>query len=375
MNCNRHVVNFLICFGLFTCAALAQNEVGRWTIGGRGGANVWISDYNQDKIGDGGEIMLRYGITTMFSAGIVAGYEELKTYQDPISQYPLLKDPYLKAHAIPVSMDAYFHFAPDAGIDPYLYAGLGAMLYKRVNGVDSYVPNSRFYTTVLVPMGIGAGIPVSNYVSLVADVGYRVTDDYVDYIKAGKLDGFVSAKIGVNFTIGGSDRTVVVEAPPYIPPPDTVVKTVVVPAPPVVIKDTVVVPAPPVVVKDTVVVERPLVLERGKTVILKGINFETGKATLTADSKEILQKAYDALVANPDVEVEIVGHTDSVGNRAYNRDLSIRRAKAVKAWMVNMGIAPLRMTTSGRGMDEPIDVNSTAEGRANNRRIEFRVKK
>jgi len=81
------------------------------------------------------------------------------------------------------------------------------------------------------------------------------------------------------------------------------------------------------------------------------------------------------MVASPDVQVEIAGHTDSVGSRVYNRDLSVRRARAVKAWLVNAGISSSRMTTIGKGYDEPADVNSTVEGRAHNRRIEFRVKK
>lgn len=64
-----------------------------------------------------------------------------------------------------------------------------------------------------------------------------------------------------------------------------------------------------------------------------------------------------------------------MGSKVYNRDLSTRRAKSVKAWLVKAGIRASRMTTVGKGMDEPMDVNSTAEGRANNRRIEFLVKK
>ncbi len=70
-----------------------------------------------------------------------------------------------------------------------------------------------------------------------------------------------------------------------------------------------------------------------------------------------------------------MGHTDNVGSAAYNKKLSFRRADAVKAWMIKKGISAKRLSVAGKCLDEPIDDNSTAEGRMNNRRIEFRVLK
>jgi outer membrane protein OmpA-like peptidoglycan-associated protein len=122
-------------------------------------------------------------------------------------------------------------------------------------------------------------------------------------------------------------------------------------------------------------VDTVIVLERGKTVILKGVTFEFNKATLTTASETILGMAYNALVASPDVSVLIVGHTDNVGGAAYNKKLSLRRAETVKSWMIRKGIATKRLTVAGKGFDEPIDDNTTAAGRDNNRRIEFRVLK
>ncbi|HLP15397.1 MAG TPA: OmpA family protein [Bacteroidota bacterium] len=114
-------------------------------------------------------------------------------------------------------------------------------------------------------------------------------------------------------------------------------------------------------------------LEKGKKVVLRGINFETGKATLTKDSDQALQAALDALKANPDVNVEISGHTDNVGSARQNQSLSLRRAQAVKNWLVKNGIPSRRLRTVGKGADEPVADNSTPEGRAENRRIEFYV--
>lgn len=121
------------------------------------------------------------------------------------------------------------------------------------------------------------------------------------------------------------------------------------------------------------VLKEIIVLEKGKTVVLKGVHFASGKATLTRDSEETLGKAFDALEADWDVDVLIVGHTDNVGRTQYNKNLSVRRAESVKRWLVTKGIAASRLTVAGKGMDEPIDDNRTAKGRAANRRIEFRV--
>ena len=122
-------------------------------------------------------------------------------------------------------------------------------------------------------------------------------------------------------------------------------------------------------------VDTVIVLFRGKTVILKGIYFESGKSALTMGSETTLRAALNALLASPDVNVLIVGHTDKVGRAAYNKKLSLRRAQTVKSWLVREGISMKRLTVAGKGFDEPIDDNSTSEGRANNRRIEFRVLK
>jgi len=116
-----------------------------------------------------------------------------------------------------------------------------------------------------------------------------------------------------------------------------------------------------------------IILEKGKKVILRGVNFETNKATLTGDSQDILEVAYNSLVANPDVQVEISGHTDSMGSDEYNQALSLRRAQAVKNWLVQRGIKSDRMKTVGKGEKEPVASNDTTDGRAENRRIEFYV--
>jgi outer membrane protein OmpA-like peptidoglycan-associated protein len=76
----------------------------------------------------------------------------------------------------------------------------------------------------------------------------------------------------------------------------------------------------------------------------------------------------------PDIDVEIVGFTDDVGSKAYNLDLSLRRAESVRDYMVTQGIDGRRLSVAGRGMADALVSNSTPEGRAVNRRVEFVVR-
>lgn len=106
---------------------------------------------------------------------------------------------------------------------------------------------------------------------------------------------------------------------------------------------------------------------------LEGVNFDFGKDTLRRESMTKLDKAVEIMSKHPSVKVEISGHTDSVGGRETNMNLSQRRADAVKRYLVEKGIAADRIETRGAGPDEPIDSNKSDSGRARNRRIEFKV--
>jgi outer membrane protein OmpA-like peptidoglycan-associated protein len=367
-------------------SAFAQDLEGRWVLGFHGGGNLWVTDYNTSVIGPGGLVMLRYGISPAFSAGLLAGYEELKTRQEPT----LPGRSYLKLHAIPASAVVWVHFASGHTVNPYVYAGLGAMLYKRLDGGGVYIPDSKFITSVHAPVGVGLEIFPSKSVSIALDLGYRVTDDYTDAIKSGKLGGYATAKLGVNIYFGTSDTET-----QRLRDAEARRLRELAEAEALRLKQQAAADAEARRIKDLADAEARrlkdladaearrlaeqrhrdtvIVLEKGKTVVLKGVNFEFNKATLTRDSEIILGRALSALNASPDLRVLIVGHTDHVGSAAYNRDLSLRRANSVKSWLVNRGISAKRLTVAGKGEDEPIDTNETEAGRSNNRRVEFRV--
>lgn len=108
------------------------------------------------------------------------------------------------------------------------------------------------------------------------------------------------------------------------------------------------------------------------TYVFDNILFELNKAVLKKDSYPILDKIAAALNADPELKVEIQGHTDIYGAHDYNMGLSQRRADAVKTYLEDKGVDGARMTTMGFGPDQPIDTNKTKAGRARNRRVEFK---
>ncbi|MFN8625806.1 MAG: TonB-dependent receptor [Candidatus Binatia bacterium] len=111
-----------------------------------------------------------------------------------------------------------------------------------------------------------------------------------------------------------------------------------------------------------------------KKIVLRSVHFDFDKATLKADAKPILDEAVQVLKQEGSVDIIVEGHTDSVGTDQYNLGLSRRRAETVRTYLVDHGIAKSRITAEGMGEAKPVASNDTADGRAQNRRVELHVK-
>lgn len=105
--------------------------------------------------------------------------------------------------------------------------------------------------------------------------------------------------------------------------------------------------------------------------VLAGVNFATNTATLTQSSRFILDEVAKSLNDNPEVRVEVSGHTDNTGSRALNVRLSQARAESVKKYLVDHGVAADRLEAKGYAWDRPVATNKTVAGRAMNRRTEL----
>jgi outer membrane protein OmpA-like peptidoglycan-associated protein len=280
-------------------------------------------------------------------------------------------------------------------LNPYLYGGFGVAKVMKNN--SSILP--------FIPLGVGAQTKITNGVLLDINGGYTVVlSDNLDGIARsnnntnsltnGKHDGFYGFTIGLMFSIGKDEEEVDTKKQELDAAEARRIKELAAAeavrvkqkaeADAALTKQKADSDAAAKLAKEAAAADARLlatlqgrdtviILEKGKSVVIRGINFEFNKATLVKDSETILWRAYNALKANPAVSVVITGHTDNIGTQESNQKLSLERAQTVRNWLVEKGIASNRMRTIGRGQNEPVNLNDTEEGRAQNRRIEFFV--
>lgn len=111
-------------------------------------------------------------------------------------------------------------------------------------------------------------------------------------------------------------------------------------------------------------------LQAIKVTFDSGILFATNKSTLNAASKTALTNFANSLKNTPETDVTIYGHTDNTGSRSVNERVSLERAQSVAKFLAENGIVASRTTVEGLAFDVPVGDNATAEGRAQNRRVE-----
>ena len=115
---------------------------------------------------------------------------------------------------------------------------------------------------------------------------------------------------------------------------------------------------------------------QGEGIIVKfdsGILFDIDKTDVKPLAQTNLKKLAVSLQNNPQTDILIVGHTDSTGTAAHNMELSIKRAASVRSYLIADGVDGSRLSTQGKGETEPIADNKTADGRAQNRRVEIAI--
>lgn len=111
--------------------------------------------------------------------------------------------------------------------------------------------------------------------------------------------------------------------------------------------------------------------EDGKVVISGGILFATDSAELAPSAEDLVMRVSEVMKKNPDLNISVVGHTDNTGDYNYNVQLSERRAKAFANALIKDGVSANRLTAVGVGPQSLVATNDTAEGRAQNRRVEL----
>ena len=228
-------------------------------------------------------------------------------------------------------LEGLYHFMPDSKFVPFFAIGVGGVHYSKAT--EDTTDGKR--DKITADYGVGVKYFVTENVALRADVRHVIPFDGVN--------NDLLYTVGLSFAFGGAKK--VVEAKPE--------------------------PAPVEEVKPAPVVEeaKPEIIEKGRTTL--NVEFDFDKATIKKGYYKDIDDLVTVMKQYPDLNVEIDGHTDSIGTAAYNKKLSQKRADAIKKYMVEKGgIDAKRLTAVGYGEDKPIASNKTKEGRQKNRRVE-----
>jgi len=259
-----------------------------------------------------------------------------------------------------------------SSINPYIGGGVGAIDFELKDPTYNGARLDKDNDTVFAwQLGAGVAWALSDRFDLTLDYRYLKSDDAQFDLLPG-IAGDVeteyeshSAMIGMRFYFAGAKEEA---APAPAPAPEVAVVPVVETPPPP--------PTPPPAPCHGPDGDKALNLEgckTGDTIVLRGVNFEFNKSSLTINAKTILDQVADALVARPDIKVEVDGHTDAKGSDSYNQQLSEKRAASVMRYLAGKGVEAARMTAVGFGETQPVADNETDEGRELNRRVELKV--
>jgi OOP family OmpA-OmpF porin len=363
----------LILFILFSTKSYSQLAETSWAMGIGGTYPRFTavtppsySAYNNY----GGYLSLQRNFSEHVALRLSANYNHLETRYESSAQ----NDIHQKLDAFTGDLDLIYYFIPCEIITPYLVGGFGGMLYNIKDAPKAeYNGNATAYQ---FNMGVGGELRLTSSLDLKAEFTYNLAStndlDGRDAVTLKGLfnttaDAFARLSVGVVYYFSKGKpshlcdeyegiRPTIIEKPAkidYAKIEEMIKKLMPKEQPPVVS-----VPAP---------------VPKQHWVLI-GVDFNFNSAKLKSESYPVLLYTIQILQNNPDMKkIEILGYTDNIGSQKYNLKLSQRRAETIRNYLVDHGISPDRLTTKGYGESNPIATNKTAEGRAANRRIEFKV--
>lgn len=269
--------------------------------------------------------------------------------------------------------DVIYYFTISKSMAPFVHFGGGFNYYDPDYTKDGiYNKTAKAVGTGVFDLGVGSEFEISDNWKFKVDFSFNLTDGGIDGIQR-KPDGY-NDRSGIFGTSGDSYISVDFGLLYYFGKkeiPKRNMPTGIIQGERVdyeKIKNIVKSYIPKEVVRE-VIVEKPV--NQKSNWVLVGVNFAFNSAELKPESYPILFHAVKVLKANPEIYIEIVGHSDNLGDEKFNIDISERRAETVKNYLVGKGINSNRLSVVGKGSSEPISDNTTAVGRAMNRRIEF----
>jgi outer membrane protein OmpA-like peptidoglycan-associated protein len=248
-------------------------------------------------------------------------------------------------------------------VSPYLFVGIGGN-YKTIVSAQTAIPDAE---KLGYQFNIGGGVEVKLIpeLNLVTEFGYYTTTNSTldGTVVPGELNGrdsYMAISAGLNYIFGKGGSSELCETCGEKSTAAENEKTEAINA-----KNS----------AGKAAAEGDIIQISDDRLVLTGIDFAYAKSHLLPGSYAALDKAVKLLNSRPDLKVEIEGYTDYAGNGDYNQKLSLARAQTIKNYLVYKGIAAGRLTTAGYGVNNPVEDNKTAEGRAMNKRIVLRILK
>ncbi|VAX18859.1 hypothetical protein MNBD_IGNAVI01-1892 [hydrothermal vent metagenome] len=271
------------------------------------------------------------------------------------------------------SLDMVYYFSPCNSFSPFAVVSLGLNYFTHDNPQQEPKPNESD-----VVMQVGAGVGIEIYLSedwkLKPEIDfYTPATDYYDgrYGSNGggifgtSYDAVVKGDLGIQWYFSRGERSNICQLYDGIERKDNFDYNKV----EKMLDNNI----PKEIVTEKVVIKPAA--KSNSEMLLMGVNFEFNSSRLTPESYPVLYHVAQRLKEFPELKIEIDGHCDSIGTVEVNQRISLERANVVKNYMVERGIDESRIKTVGYGFSRPIADNSTPEGRAMNRRIEFRIVK
>ena len=359
--------NILLLFFLIIVTGISQAQLAKdsWSFG-FGGIYPRYNTVNIQPLNSnyGGFLLLQRNFSEHVGLRLIGSYSHLEGQWTDASLNLITES----TNLITGDLDLLYYFVPCSPVSPYLFAGAGAGLRMLSNYATTYLNANE--TALSVSLGGGLELALGSDWKIIAEYGYHsmFNSELDGAVAVGEINGrdsYMTLNLGLLYYFGKGEPSKDCQLYSGISQEykdmtdyDRIEEMIKKHIPKEVIKE--------------VVVEKPTTAAMEKW-ILVGVNFDFNKSKLTAESYPILYDAAKTLLNNPDMKVEIQGYTDSIGSEDYNKKLGQRRADVVKDYLISKGVSASRLRTVSYGESNPVADNKTADGRALNRRIEFKV--
>jgi outer membrane protein OmpA-like peptidoglycan-associated protein len=313
----------------------------------------------------GGYISLQRTFTEHVALRLKGGFSHFQGTSTSVT----LTEIKTETNLITGDLDLLYYLVPCESVSPYLYGGLGGTYHMLTDKVTTSLDKNAF----AAEFNFGGGLEWSldPEWKLVTEIGYHITsnselDGAIGTSEVNGKDTYIGINLGIQYYFDKGEPSKYCQLYSGISgeKPEKVDYDR--------IEEMIKAHIPKEVVKE-VAVQTPAAPVSEEKWVLVGVNFDSNKSNLKPESYPILYDAAKTLLKNPDMKVEIQGYTDNIGSESYNKKLSEKRAEKVREYLVAKGVNANRLTTVGYGESNPVADNKTADGRAMNRRIEFKV--